>query len=160
MDNEVLGRITAISLFIINNKGEMLLHKKADDHTPIRHQWAVPCFVHDDDTRTTQEIAHKHLRTYGLECNLYEVFSIAVSSPTHHGSGEHIIIALTTTPHHTTILNDLHRWAHINKILQETHDYPSRYVPWFRSALEGVVLYLKSYCKTDTTQQFSIQLEM
>jgi isopentenyldiphosphate isomerase len=160
MDNEVKGCVSTISLFIINNKGEMLLNRKIDDLLPAKHQWAVPCFVHDDKTKSSQEIAHKHLRAYGLECNLYEVFSIAVSSQTHSGSGEHIIIALTPESQNAALRNNLHRWAHINKILQETHDYPSHYVPWFRSALEGVVLYLKSYCKTDTTQEFSIQLEV
>ncbi len=141
MKNVGEQKVRAIGMFIINEKGEMLLQKKTNGL--LEHQWDAPCFVHDDLSASSREVASKYLKQLGIDCELYEAFGVGGIAAT---KGEHIIIGLTRTPHvNVGTQAGSYKWTHIKRVLQDVNEQSQNYAPWLRQSLEGVALYLKSY---------------
>jgi len=141
-------RAKIIELFIINSKNEMLLHKAQGGQASKRAHWEVPYLGYDQTTQTPLEAAQEYLTGLGMVSDLYEAFTINdAQSPDHKppAKGGRVIIAFVNADqpdlHFAT---DAYKWILFQTLLKNVHDDPSHYARWFRSALEGVALYLKN----------------
>ena len=151
--DEGMSHAQTIGIFIINNKSEMLLHKKSSQ-TYQATSWEPPYFVHHDGTTSPSDIAQLYVDQLGIECELHEAFSPATHS-------NHIIIALTKEHgpqlHFAT---EAYKWMPIASVLHAIHDHSKQYASWFKSALEGIQLYLKNIIINQSCDHLPIQSEI
>jgi isopentenyldiphosphate isomerase len=154
------SKVRAIGIFIINEKGEMLLQKKMNEK--LQQQWDTPCFVHDDSVSSPRDAAQVYLKQLGIDCELYEAFGISPSYASGSASkGEHIIIGLTKSSFvDVDTQAGTYKWAHIKRVLQDANEQSQHYAPWLRQSLEGVALYLKSYLNNQESDQSQTHVEL
>jgi isopentenyldiphosphate isomerase len=134
----------AIGIFVINSKGDMLLHKKTQANNPEQFLWEIPYLIHTSTTHSPLDEAQRYLVQLGIESELHEAFTIN-SSLVAPFKGGHVIIALAVDPSLITVYaHDIYQWAPIDYVIHDAHEHSGRYAPWFKAALEGVALYLKN----------------
>jgi hypothetical protein len=149
MEEETRNTQRAVAIFIINAHGELLLHKKTLGLGAATKQyvWETPYIVQQDSLISPQEEAERYLGALGIDCQLYEAFTVngisRLDTSALHG-GNHILIALAAekaferfASHNEFCISS------INHVLIDAHDHPANYAAWFRITLEGVALYLK-----------------
>lgn len=151
--DENIVHAQTIGIFIINNKSEMLLHKKSS-LTHLATSWEPPSFIYHDTSTSSTHIAKLYVEQLGIECELHEAFSPATHS-------NHIIIALikeqTSQLHFAT---EAYKWMPISSVLHAIHEHPKQYASWFRAALEGIQLYLKNILPNQPCDHVPIQSEL
>lgn len=137
--------VQAIGIFIINTKGELLLHKKTEQLMPLHYLWEIPYLVHYDKTLSHLDIAAHYLLQLGLTCQLHEAFTLS--------RGGHVIIAFASQADSVLhFATDVYKWMPLDDVVHGSHEQPSRYAPWLKAALEGVVLYVKNFLKNQSSQ--------
>ena len=66
----------AFSVFIFNDNGEMLIHRRALDKYHSGGLWTNACCSHPREGETTEESAHRRLmEEMGFDCDIQEQFS-------------------------------------------------------------------------------------
>lgn len=137
-----------ISIFIINAKNEMLLHKKTHHHDQTKISWQPPCFLHHDQSIKPTTIARHYVDQLGITCELHEAFMLNAAASQCNTSiqfSNHLIIAIASN--YNKDLNntsEVYEWATINNTLNGVHEHHAAYALWLGTALEGVQLYVKN----------------
>lgn len=148
MRGESLLQQKVIALFVINDQGELLLHKKtASSEHQKSYVWQTPYLINSDEGSQAQLAAQSYLSGLGITSQIHEVFTPTWShekNPQHEFVGK-VLIALTdqnsTAPY---ALQEDFKCLHLAHVINDAHENPNRYTPWFRNTLEGVALYLKN----------------
>jgi len=80
----------AISVFIFNSKGEMLLQKRAAKKYHSAGLWTNACCSHPRPAETAAEAAHRRLKEeLGFETPLRKAFDFTYKAPFDNGLTEH-----------------------------------------------------------------------
>lgn len=131
----------AISVFIFNSAGELLLQRRALDKYHSSGLWTNTCCSHPYPGETASDAAHRRLKEeMGMEANLQPSFQFIYKTDLDHNLTEyeldHVFVGQSDeTPHLNTEEAIAFRWASLDKLKEEIATYPDRYTVWFRIIL-------------------------
>lgn len=134
----------ALSIFVFNDKNELMLQKRADSKYHSPGLWSNTACSHPEPGETTLSAAHKRLEEeMGFDCTLTEIFTFAYKAKFANGLTEnevdHVFIGYFNS---SPVINPSEaaawRWASINEIKKDLHKKPENYTPWFKIIFERV----------------------
>jgi isopentenyl-diphosphate delta-isomerase len=137
----------AFSVFIFNEKGELMLQQRAASkyHSPLL--WTNTCCSHQRDGESNIEAGKRRLQEeMGFVTDITEVFSFIYKAPFDNGLTEHefdhvMIGRYDKAPELNTEEAEAYKWMNMEDVKQDIEDNPSIYTAWFK------IIFDKSYKK-------------
>lgn len=134
----------AISVFIYNSNGEMLIQRRALEKYHSKGLWANTCCSHPFPGESSLEAANRRLQEeMGMKANLQEIFSFTYKSSLDNGLTEHELdhVFLGTTDTIPEINKDeVSEWKYTthNDLTSDIEINPEKYAVWFKMIFEKV----------------------
>jgi isopentenyl-diphosphate delta-isomerase len=137
----------AFSVFVFNEKGELMLQQRAASkyHSPLL--WTNTCCSHQREGESNVKAGRRRLQEeMGFVTDIIEVFSFIYKAPFDNGLTEHefdhvMIGRYDATP----ILNEeeaeAYKWMKMEDVKKDIEDNPAIYTAWFK------IIFDKSYKK-------------
>jgi isopentenyl-diphosphate delta-isomerase len=135
----------AVSVFMINDRNELLLQKRAVGkyHTP--EKWSNTCCTHPSPGEVPLAAAQRRLiEEMGFVATLTEVFTFLYQAKVGNGLSEnefdHVFIGVSDQdpkPNPAEVSD--WKWESISEIKQELIKNPDEYSPWLRLCFDKVV---------------------
>jgi isopentenyl-diphosphate Delta-isomerase len=139
----------AFSVFVFNDKGEMLLQRRALSKYHSPGLWTNTCCSHPRENESVEEAAHRRLKEeMGFDCQLEEVFSFTYNAAFSNGLIEHefdhvLIGKYDSSPLLNTEEAAEYKWISIKEVLREAEENPNNFTEWFKIILPKLVEHLK-----------------
>ena len=139
----------AFSVFILNDKNELMLQQRAAHkyHSPLL--WTNTCCSHQKEGETNIEAGKRRLQEeMGFEANLEEAFHFIYKAPFDNGLCEHeldhvLIGHFQGEPLINKQEVNSWKWEAIDAILIDLKENPSSYTVWFKIIFERFYDYYK-----------------
>ena len=134
----------AFSVFIFNDKEELLLQQRALSKYHSAGLWTNTCCSHPRPNETIKDAANRRLfEEMGLSCELQIKTNFIYKTSFENGLTEHELdyVLIGTTNQRPTINKEEvenYKWVSISEIKQDIIDNSNRYTSWFKIALERV----------------------
>ncbi|WP_417786182.1 isopentenyl-diphosphate Delta-isomerase [Tenacibaculum sp.] len=137
----------AFSVFVFNDKNELMLQQRAAEkyHSPLL--WTNTCCSHQRDGESNIEAGKRRLQEeMGFSCELEEVFSFIYKAPFDNGLTEHeydhvMIGRFNDEP----IINPeevaSYKWMPLEEVKNDIENHPEKYTAWFK------IIFKESYDK-------------
>ena len=134
----------AFSVFIFNDKGEMLLQRRALTKYHSAGLWTNTCCSHPQPNEDTLAAANRRLQEeMGMSANLTHKASFIYKTPFDNSLTEHefdhVFIGYSNT---NPVINieevDSFKWMSIDAIKVAIKNKPDEFTSWFKIALEKV----------------------
>lgn len=137
----------AFSVFVFNDKNELMLQQRAAEkyHSPLL--WTNTCCSHQRDGESNIEAGKRRLQEeMGFSCELKEVFSFIYKAPFDNGLTEHeydhvMIGRFNDEP----IVNPeevvSYKWMPLIEVKNDIENHPEEYTAWFK------IIFKESYDK-------------
>ncbi|MDE1207504.1 isopentenyl-diphosphate Delta-isomerase [Tenacibaculum larymnensis] len=137
----------AFSVFVFNDKSELMLQQRAAEkyHSPLL--WTNTCCSHQRDGESNIEAGKRRLQEeMGFSCELEEVFSFIYKAPFDNGLTEHeydhvMIGRFNDEP----IVNPeevaSYKWMPLEEVKNDIENHPEEYTAWFK------IIFKESYDK-------------
>jgi len=128
----------AISVFIFNSNGELLLQRRAFGKYHSEGLWTNTCCSHPYPEESSLDAANRRLlEEMGMTCDLSFAFKFTYHAELENNLIEHeldhVFIGYSdATPHLNTDEANAFRWASMDTLVQEIHQTPSRFTEWFK----------------------------
>lgn len=138
--NGILHR--AFSVFLFNDKGEMLLQKRAAEKYHSPNQWTNACCSHPRNGETYLEAANRRLKEeLGIEANLTPKFHFIYKADVGGNLTEHELDHVFTGNYqHSFNLNEEEvsevRYISMEDLDREMKETPENFTEWFKIILE------------------------
>ncbi|WP_431166836.1 isopentenyl-diphosphate Delta-isomerase [Tenacibaculum halocynthiae] len=137
----------AFSVFVFNNKGELMLQQRAKEkyHSPLL--WTNTCCSHQRDGETNIEAGKRRLQEeMGFVCDLEEVFSFIYKAPFDNGLTEHELDhVLVGKFNDVPLINkeevEAYKWMPLQEVKNDIDMKPEIYTEWFK------IIFKESYEK-------------
>ncbi|WP_028889488.1 isopentenyl-diphosphate Delta-isomerase [Tenacibaculum ovolyticum] len=137
----------AFSVFIFNDKKELMLQQRAADkyHSPLL--WTNTCCSHQRDGETNLEAGKRRLQEeMGFVSELTEVFSFIYKAPFDNGLTEHeldhvMIGSFNDEPNINREEAESYKWMTLQAVKKDIEDTPELYTAWFK------IIFKESYDK-------------
>ena len=137
----------AFSVFIFNDKGELMLQQRAAHkyHSPLL--WTNTCCSHQRDGESNIEAGKRRLiEEMGFKTNLKEIFSFVYKAPFDNGLTEHeldhvMIGNFNGTPKINTDEVASYKWMTLEAVKKDIELQPKLYTAWFK------IIFKESYLK-------------
>ena len=137
-------RHRAVSVFIFNKSGQVLLQKRALDKYHSGGLWSNTCCTHPSPGEAPADVARRRLQEeMGMECALKEVFQFAyfaeVGTGVYESEYDHVFIGFSEVnplPDPEEVSD--WRWTSIEEVKQELASDPEKYSYWFRFCFSRV----------------------
>lgn len=137
----------AFSVFIFNDKGELLLQQRAADkyHSPLL--WTNTCCSHQRNGETNIEAGKRRLfEEMGFTTSLKEVFWFVYKAPFDNGLTEHELDhVLVGKFNDKPIINkeevESYKWMSLEAVKTDIEEQPEIYTEWFK------IIFKESYDK-------------
>ncbi|MEZ4885519.1 MAG: isopentenyl-diphosphate Delta-isomerase [Chitinophagales bacterium] len=134
---------TAFSIFIFNQKGQMLLQQRAFTKYHFGGMWSNSCCSHPRLNEPTIDAAHRRLQEeLGFDTELKEVFSFIYRAEDEKTQLiEHeldtVFIGIYNEPIHNLNFDEVHaiKWIEIYQLFLDLDTYPDQFTYWFKTAL-------------------------
>ena len=136
----------AFSVFVFNDKNEVLLQQRALTKYHSAGLWTNACCSHPRAGETTEEAAHRRLmEELGFDCDLKLVQSFIYKAPFDNGLTEHELDhifkgnfkgEIVPNPEEVSAV----RWVEPNLLLQEIERTPEQFTVWFKMILTKVTI--------------------
>ncbi len=128
----------AFSVFVFNDKGELLLQQRAASkyHSPLL--WANTCCSHQREGEGNEEAGTRRLKEeMGFSCTLEEKFSFIYKAPFDNGLTEHeldhvLVGSYNADPVINTEEVADYKWMPINTVKEDIANRPEIYTEWFK----------------------------
>lgn len=140
------GRLhRAFSVFIFNDKGELLLQRRADDKYHSGGLWTNTCCSHPRPGESIEQAAHARMQEeVGFDCPLQERFSFTYKVAFENGMNEYEFDhVLTGVYNQDPVLNpeeaSAFRWASPDEVREEVRLHPEQYTYWFLQCIDRVL---------------------
>lgn len=134
----------AFSIFIFNDKKELLLQQRAVSKYHSGGLWTNTCCSHPRPNETIKDAANRRLfEEMGMTCDLVVKNSFIYKSPFENGLTEHeldyVLIGYSNqNPNINEQEVEHYKWMTISDIKTDIYHNPSHYTSWFKIALEKV----------------------
>jgi isopentenyl-diphosphate delta-isomerase len=134
----------AVSVFIINSKGDWLLQRRASGKYHSNALWTNACCTHPAPDETNIDVAHRRLmEEMGMKCQLIELFSFTYkelldNELTEH-EFDHVFLGITDEiPEINT--DEVMEWKYVsyNDLLSDIEHKSNEYTVWFIKIFERV----------------------
>lgn len=138
----------ALSVFIFNNKGEMLIHQRALEKYHSAGLWTNTCCSHPRPEEAPLAAAHRRLKEeMGMECELEAGFTFLYRSEFENDLIEHeldhVFIGMTNDlPNPNPEEVAAYRYISWDDLQKEIDQDPERFTTWFRICLPKVKSHL------------------
>lgn len=138
----------AYSIFIFNDKQEMLLQKRAENKYHSPGLWTNACCSHPSPGERTLDSAQIRLQMeMGFSCNLTIADHLLYKHDFENGLTEHeydhiIIGYYSEEVRPNTAETSAYKWLTLDDIRQAIIDHPDEFTYWFKMALPKVQHYL------------------
>ena len=137
----------AFSVFVFNEKNELMLQQRAASkyHSPLL--WTNTCCSHQRDGETNIEAGTRRLQEeMGFVCNLEEVFSFLYKAPFDNGLTEHeldhvMVGSFNDKPTINKEEVEDYKWMTLEAVKNDMDKNPDTYTAWFK------IIFQKSYDK-------------
>ncbi len=134
----------AVSVFLINTRGEWILQRRALDKYHSNGLWTNTCCTHPYPGETTNDAARRRLREeMGIECNLVDLFSFIYREKLDNELTEHeldhVFFGVTDDiPEINTA--EVEEWEAVsfNALQTDIIKDPAGYTFWFKEIYEKV----------------------
>ncbi len=138
---------SAVSVFIFNDRNEILLQKRAVSKYHSPEKWTNTCCTHPSPGETPIASARRRLsEEMGLVATLTEVFTFSYKADVGNGLIEnefvHVFLGVSNqnpSPDHAEVSD--WAWVSIEEIEQQLIRNPERYSPWLRQSFSEVIKY-------------------
>ena len=138
----------AFSIFIINSKGEMLIHKRSGLKNTWPGFWTNACCSHPRKGEELENATKRRLlEEMGFVCELEYLFKFQYQSDYDKKYGEnevdHVFIGFYDGELKPD-KNEIEEWKFVgtDALLEDVKNYPEKYTPWFMKALPQVMKHL------------------
>lgn len=144
----------AFSIFIFNDKGEMLLHQRAKHKYHSGGLWTNACCSHPRQGETLKEAANRRLmEEMGMTCEVEKFFSFTYKSKLDKGLYEHefdhVFIGHTNTlPNINPEEVEAYKYMHPDEIRADINTHPEQYTEWFKICFNRVMEEIEKSAKT------------
>jgi len=131
----------AFSVFIFNNKGELLIHQRAQHKYHGAGLWTNACCSHPQWEEDIKESAQERLAyEMGLACDLVYKFSFSYKIPVENNLIEHEYdhVFLGVSNQNPIINTDevmAYQWIHPSKLQKDIQLNPTKFTFWFKKIL-------------------------
>jgi len=140
----------AISVFIFNSKGEMLLQKRARHKYHCGGKWTNTCCSHPRPGEQTADAAMRRLQEeMGLQCKLEHIFSFTYHAIFDNGLYEHeydhVYIGVTDMAPMPNAL-EVEGFAYLKpeEVESDIFQNPQKFTPWFKICFNRVMEHFKT----------------
>ncbi len=128
----------AFSVFVLNDKNELMLQQRAADkyHSPLL--WANTCCSHQRENETNIEAGNRRLQEeMGFTTDLKELFSFVYKAPFDNGLTEHELDHVMIGYYNEEpIINpdevEAWKWMDIDEVRKDIQQNPDIYTAWFK----------------------------
>jgi isopentenyl-diphosphate delta-isomerase len=131
----------AISIIIFNSKGEMLIHKRADEKYHCPGMWTNACCTHPWPEETYEESAKRRLpEEMGFSCDLIKEFKFTYYAEFLNGLAEYEMDQ-TFVGIYDGEVNPVpsevgdYKWVNVEELLKDIFYDPKKYTAWFKIIL-------------------------
>ncbi len=130
------------SIFIFNDKGELMLQKRAEQKYHCPDLWTNTCCSHPRPGEPLEEAAHRRIKEeMGFDCPMEEKFTFTYKADFENGLTEHeydhvYIGKYNGEPDPNPEEAGDWKWIKPKKLNQDIEKNPERYTPWFKKALD------------------------
>jgi len=128
----------AFSVFIFNEKAELLLQKRAASKYHSPNLWTNTCCSHQRAGETNIEAGKRRLQEeMGFTCDLKEVFSFVYKAPFDNGLTEHeldhvMVGFFKDAPEINKEEVDSYKWMNLEDVRNDLEKHPEVYTEWFK----------------------------
>lgn len=134
----------AISVFIVNNKGEWLLQQRTTGKYHSKGLWSNACCSHPAPAEKTADAAVRRLKyEMGITAPLTDLFSFHYKAELENGLTEHEIDHVfwgvcdeKPNPNPNEVMD--YRYVDYETILNEVNTSPEKYSEWFKKIFQEV----------------------
>ena len=135
----------ALSVFVLNRAGEMLLQRRAASKYHSAGLWSNTCCSHPRPGESPEFAAHRRLtEEMGFDCPLRAVFTFTYRRAFDNGLVEHeydhvFVGRFDGTPAPASSEVAEWKWVGVDEVVADVAARPERYTAWFGAALEGLL---------------------
>jgi isopentenyl-diphosphate delta-isomerase len=128
----------AFSVFVFNDKGELLLQKRAASKYHSPNLWTNTCCSHQRAGETNLEAGKRRLQEeMGFTCDLKEVFNFIYKAPFDNGLTEHeldhvMVGFFKDVPKINEEEVDSYKWMSLEAVRSDLEIHPEYYTEWFK----------------------------
>lgn len=133
----------AFSVFIFNEKGDMLIHQRAKNKYHSPSLWTNACCSHLLENKTINECLHDRLQfEMGFDVDVNYKFKFTYSKNFDNGLIEHetdyVYVGLWNgTPELNSDEVDAYKWISINDLKKDMEEYSENYTYWFTHIMKN-----------------------
>ncbi len=137
----------AFSVFVFNEKKELLLQQRASNKYHSPNLWTNTCCSHQRDGEKNIDAGKRRLiEEMGFVCDLKEVFSFIYKAPFDNGLTEHefdhVMIGYFNDEPKLDISEVAnYKWMTLDDVKSDVQHYPEKYTAWFK------IIFKESYTK-------------
>lgn len=141
----------AVTVYIINSQGELLLQRRAKEKYHCGGLWSNTCCGHPYPQELTQEAAKRRLKEeMGMESDLSPVLEICYELPLSNGLIEHEyghIFFGVSDAKPVPDLQEAEEWRYVSleELKYEMQHYPENFTPWFLLTLPRLYSELNNF---------------
>ena len=140
----------AFSIFVFNDKGEMLLHKRAEKKYHSGGLWTNTCCSHPKPGEETSTAASIRLQEeMGFNTELKKAFDFIYKAPFDNGLTEHEFDHVFIGTYDGDIAPNVEEvsdycFKSVEEIKNSIQSHPQKYTEWFKIAFPKMEAYLKA----------------
>ncbi|MGC8776934.1 MAG: isopentenyl-diphosphate Delta-isomerase [Candidatus Micrarchaeia archaeon] len=135
----------AISIFVFNKKGELMLQQRAFTKYHSKGKWSNTVCTHPRPGESVDDAAHRRLKEeMGFDCPLKEEFSFIYKADVGEGLTEyefdHVFFGeFDGEPKLNPEEAASYKWAKLEDVANDIKKNPDLYTPWFRIIFDRVM---------------------
>ena len=128
----------AFSVFVFNNKNELLMQRRANDKYHSPNLWTNTCCSHQRNGETNIEAGKRRLQEeMGFACDLKEIFWFVYKAPFDNGLTEHeldhvMIGYYNGVPKINEEEVRSYKWMTLEDVKIDIKNHPEFYTEWFK----------------------------
>jgi len=140
----------AISVFVLDSDGRMLLQRRADGKYHSPGLWTNTACSHPRENESPLAAAHRRLEEeMGFDCDLHKAFQFIYKAPFDNGLTEHELDHVFIGEWSGTPLpnaDEVGEWRYVSleDMAKEVAESPEEFTVWFRIALPRVLEHLSA----------------
>lgn len=133
----------AFSIFLMNDKDELLLQQRAHNKYHSGSLWTNSCCSHPKPGEDTLKAAHRRLQEeMGIATELHPLFELRYTAAVGNGLVENEYDHIFTGIYNGEVIINKeevcdYRWLSLPEIMEEMRVAPQRFTRWFTIALPG-----------------------